>query len=778
MDYLIASLGGLVGKTNPFNVALGSAPTTGAARPAVEFGSVQRSGVAEVANDRQATGRADWNATQSDTFSFRYIRDDSVLTPDFFNNAGALPPFDTQQGGTSYTIGATWVHTFAARAVNEFRFSYTSINFIFGPTPATSASPLSSHFGVSFGAGISNLVPTLGLNGAIPQGRAHNNWQYQDALSYTFGRHTLKGGADVAHLGVIDTVPFNARGSITFNRGGAIAGGGGAVYSPLANYVDNFTGQAGQAAIVFGNPVIRPFVTMYAPYVEDTWRLKSNFTATFGLRYEYWGTAENALQFPAVNTALGIGLLGVPFPQTYAFKQEPDKNNFAPRIGFSYTPRFWSRIFGQDKTVIRAGYGIFYDGFFTNILDNTAASVPNANGGTITGGSGRGCPGSGSSCPAGVGAFQLIPSIVPRLNPLAGTSTIASNLVNPLTHQWNFDIQRELPGGFLVTAAYVGTRGQRLFANQEFNPNTGFDANGNYLPHVNPALGFITNRTNAADSIYHAAQLNVEHRMGHGIFLRAAYTFSKLIDDASEVFTTATIPTSFAQNPFCQSCDRGPSYFDHRHRLALAYIWDLPYVHGKDNAGLAILKAITEGWQTSATMSWQSGNPITVTDGFDVLGDGRSTNDRPNLGSAAAPFTSIGIDGAQLGPPFTPGAFYGPIQDCLVGKSTCVSGPASSFHFLIPALGVGNVGRNTVEAPGAQFYNMTIQRTFKVAMKHLEGQALMFRAEFLGAFNHPNLGFNRVGSSPTYVLTNKAFGDVSQSRYGDREIRFWLRYSF
>src|SRR5262249_9015356 len=144
------------------------------------------------------------------------------------------------------------------------------------------------------------------------------------------------------------------------------------------------TGASGAVSKVFGNPVLQPFTTSYAPYIQDTWRVKENLTLTLGLRYEYWGTPENVLNFPAIDPSLKFGIAGVTFPQSYSFKQPSDRNNFGPRIGFAWTPKFGHMV-GDGKTVLRGGYGIFYDGLFTNILDNTGGTSPNAVGGTLTG---------------------------------------------------------------------------------------------------------------------------------------------------------------------------------------------------------------------------------------------------------------------------------------------------------------------------------------------------------------------------------------------------------
>jgi outer membrane receptor protein involved in Fe transport len=746
VQYLIDSLGGLVG-TQTFTdgtfhtIALGN-DASGNPRPAVEIGRVQRSGVSEKSNDRQVYIRTDWNASDKDAVSARYIRDDSSLTPDFFNFAGQLPPYDSQQGGPSETFGASWTHTFNAKVLNEFRASYTNIDFTFGPTPATAANPLSQHALVTIaGSGF----PSFGFPSNLPQGRAHRTYQYQDMLSYSFRTHTFRGGVDIAHLSVVDAIPFNSRGTFTYNAGGG--------YTGLGNYIDDFTGASGSVAKVFGSPILKPFVTTYAPYVEDTWRVRSNLTLTLGMRYEYLGLPENVLQFPAIDGSIGIGLPGLTFPNSFATPQKSDRNNFAPRLGFAWKPRFWSRIFGQDKTVIRGGYGIYYDVLFTNILDNTGAAQPNAVGGTVVGGSGRGT----------ANATNLLASVQPRLNALAGGTTVAGNLVNPLTHQWNFDIQRELPGGWLVTAAYVGTRGVRLFVNQEYNPRVDFGA------RLNPAFGPLTVRTNGGDSSYHSGQLTVEHKFTKGFLVRGAYTYAKLLDTGSEVFVTSGL-SSFAQNPFDQAAERGLSVFNRKHRLALTYLWELPYVH-RTNGGWMVMHALTQGWQTAGTISFQTGAPETVTVGFDVNGDGRGGNDRPTLGNPSAPFTSIAIDGSQLGIS-SPGTFYEINNAFNCDDVTVICNPVdpNNFRWLIRDSGLGNVGRNTIVTAGFQNWNLSIQRTFKLYERH----ALMLRAEFFNAFNHPNQGIPDL----TLLDFDSGFGDFQLTRFGGRQIKIWLRYSF
>jgi len=200
--YLIAAFGGLTAPNTAKGIqeiALGSATPTGPDRGNVEFGLVQRSGIGEIANDRQWDIRLDYNATEKDLLTARYYRDDSSLSPDLFNFPTQLQPFDSLQGGPSQSIAVMWTHTISTKALNELRASYTNIGFIFGPTPATAANPLAQQPTLSI-ANITSSggsLPALGFPSNLPQGRAHKSFQYQDSFSYTAGRHTLRAGVDV-----------------------------------------------------------------------------------------------------------------------------------------------------------------------------------------------------------------------------------------------------------------------------------------------------------------------------------------------------------------------------------------------------------------------------------------------------------------------------------------------------------------------------------------------------------------------------------------------------
>jgi hypothetical protein len=743
VQLFLNSLGGLVA---PGSHACGTSglptaaddTTLGPGLPAcLEMSLFARSGVPIVGDDRDWNVRMDWHVGADDTLSGSYLRDDSSLSPDFFTNAGALPPYDTEQGGPSQYFRGQWTHVVSTKLVNELRFSYTNIDFSFAPLPSTLAGPLANVPFVTFEG---TELPNLGISDDYPDARAHKTTQIQEALTYDLGRHTILAGADVTFLTVRDEIPFNSRGAISYEPGGG--------YDALGNFIDDYTGQSGSISKQFGNPIINPSVTLYMPYVQDTWQVKDNLTLSLGLRYEYWGTIENILQYPAINYSLGFGVPGAVFPNMYSYQQQPDRNNFAPRIGIAYTPHWGRRFLGRD-TVIRAGYGVFYDGLFTNIPDNTAATVPNATGGTITGGAGRGQ----------ANAMEQLAAVTPTADPTSTVDTIANTLRNPTTQQWNLDVERELPGGMVLTVAYVGSRGTGLYTNQDLNGEV------NYGPRLNPNFGEIVVRSNAGESWYNAGQVELEKKLGHSLTFRSSYTYSKLLDDSSEVFTTTGL-TSFSQDLECQKCDWGPSTFDRRHRFVNAYVWSMPYARGN-----WLEKALTDQWQWSGIATFESGTPNNVLDGFDNIGNGHPGS-RPDLSNPHQPITATGIDGTQLGLSATPGTFF-PLSTCYFGNpGSCAAEPASDFRFIIPAAGPGNLGRNALYGPGQIYFDTSIERKFPIPVGKLEDQSLTFRAEFFNALNHPNL------YTPSYVLIDPEYDNTASTIAGGRVIKFWLRYDF
>jgi hypothetical protein len=526
--------------------------------------------------------------------------------------------------------------------------------------------------------------------------------------------------------------------------------------------VDNFTGPSGTAGRSFGSPFFTFPQTLQAYYFQDTWKVRPNLTVTYGVRYEYQGTPLNALAYPTVLP----GILAPFQPENKRVTEQPDKNNFGPRFGFAYSPDRWKSIFGDNKTVIRGGFGVFYDALFSNIGDNAQEGPPNTLGGTLTAPS----TGRGSA-----NALQVVSSVTSSLNPKASVTTEVSNLVNPLIYQWNFDIERSLPGKILFKIAYVGTRGERLYLNEEMNPGI----NG---VRINPARGSILARTNLGNSSYNGLDLSVDRSLGHGFMMRGAYTWSKALDNGSDVFTTSS-DTTRPQNLFNSSLDRGPSAFDRRQRAVITWIYQTPSFK---TSGLS--KALTwpvRDWQVSGVFSWQTGAPETVyLGGFDQNGDLSAANDRPDVGNLSAPLN------------YSPACLASPTCITGIGQinpngtfadwNTGAPGTFNQFRYIVTTDGSfigpnGNLGRNTFYNPGRQDYSLALQRIIRIP--RFESHYFEFRAEAYDVFNHPNAGGGTTqdGSDVPGVSGNidsPVFLNKDVTFEGGRSLLLWLKYRF
>ncbi len=761
---LLTALGGLEspGLSGVHQVALGKDPL-GRARPNVEVGDFQFQNVLTKSRTTSWNVRGDWQITNNDKLTVSAIRSTQNISPDNFANPDALPNFQTQQGGPAGIYWGQWVHTVSSTLVNEMRFSYTNINFSFSETPGTAAFSQANLPYITFSSDLG--FPGIGVNDNFPQGRGHHTYQFQDSLSWTSGRHTLKAGIDLTFLRLHDILPLDTRGAIEYGSGGT--------YSALGNFIDDRTG-ATPASIgkTFGNPILNSNANMFALYLQDTWRVRNNLTIDAGLRYEYWGALANSLAYPAFNVDQGFGVPNITSSADYAnafsFKQNPDKRNFGPRLGIAYTPQWAKWLWGDGKTVFRAGYGIFYDGLFTNITGNTAESQPNTLGGDITGLSGRGQK----------NAMATLAAITPTADSTLFNSSMQSNLHNPMTEQWNANIQRELPLGLLLTLAYVGTRGEHLFARQDYNPAQGLDLNTFNYVYTNPIFGELALQTSGGDSKYNSGQIEVERKL-RSLTLRAAYTYSHFEDDSSEIFSlnnSLGLP-SFAQVLTNQRSDWGNSNFDQRHRLTISYVAALPYSH-RDT----FLRALTDQWEWSGIATLETGTPNQVQDGFDNQFNGHS-NSRPNLENPNAPLDMIGIDAANFWANLssTPGTFVD-LPCAVLTAGPCTARPESAYHFIVPIQTInsagllvgppGDVGRNTLYGPGQVYFDTAIQRDFPIHFWKLENQVLSFRTELFNAFNHPNL------FTPSYTLTDPFFNNTAVTVAGGRTIKFWLKYTF
>lgn len=739
-NVIVNTLGGFA-STNPVStINVGNRPGCGS--PClIEVGRASRT-AAQQNHSYEYDLRGDYNATDKDTVTARFIGTFATLTPDFFANGGAFPTQDTFQGGPARNLGVFWTHVASPTKVNELRFTAQTINFSFGllgPTAAFSASNPSN-------IAINGLSGSYGgISATFPQGRGHETYQFQEAYSITARSHNIKIGADITNLNASDQIPINTRGSVGITAGGDCSAIGLTRCTGLANFLDNFTGPAGTAGRQVGSPQVTIPQTVQAYYAQDTWKVTRNLTINGGVRWEYHATPFNALAYPSINAG---SVLTDPINTRVA--QKSYKNAWGPRLGVAFTPDFAKFLFGERKTVFRAGGGVFYDGFFTNITDNVASSAPNTLGGTLVAPS----TGRGSVNPLG-----QVAGVTAVINPLAGISTIPANFRPSRTYQWNFTMERELPLNVLMSLSYVGTRGTRLFVNTEFNPGV----NG---VRLNPARGPITVRTNDGDSNYHGLQLDVTRSFKHGFLVRGAYTWSHAIDDISEVFTTSGI-SSFPQNPFNRKAEYGPSAFDRRQRFALTFIYVSPTFHDVHANAFGVAKYALSNWQFSGTANFQTGAPETITSSLDT-GGSRRANGRPSSGNPAA---KIDYSEACLeSPTCITGVGQQNDDGTFSDYNTGAPGTLSQFRYYVPASGFGNVGRNTFFGPATQTWRLGLQRN--IPIPHLEGHQVELRLEADNPWNHS------IGGIPAGDINSGTFLNRDVTYTGGRTAYLWIKYRF
>ena len=691
-----------VGAANAYKISPRGGCTAGCSISTALF---QRPPIAQQQPETQWLYRIDFIPSAKDSFSFRYLHDRSNFDPYLPLNTSGLPGFDTEVGGPAEIGQGTWTHVFSARMLNEFRASETRVNFLFQPTPETLANPLSKNYNITFlGQGFGGSTTPLGISQNMPQGTNEELYQFQDTVSWTRGRHTLRFGADVGRQLETDVVAQNALGGLLFAKNGA--------QSPLDNFLDNFLGASGSAGKTFGPTRIDPHTWKSAVFVQDDVKLTSDLTINAGFRYDYFTAPENSLQYPAID-------LNNPFaPINTVVKAKNDTNNVAPRFGFAWNPRI--SIFSDGKTVFHGGIGAFYDTDFTNIATNGAQAAPNAPTGLLTSTTGRGLP----------NATTLLSTISPTLSPMSSVQSIASNLVSPLTWQWNFGLERQLPAQMKLTVNYVGNHGEKLYANQQMN----YFINGS---RINPARNAINIRANRADAEYNSLQTEVSRQFSHGLFFRVAYTYGKDLDDASDVFATFASPTSYSANLSGNGLhqDWGPSVWDHRHYVSFSYAWAPTGFHSSSAPADLLLSAFTRHISISGTTQLQSGYHSTFNvSGVDLNGDGSTANDRPLVGNPGKPIDTAGFDGFYFGPGFTPGVYY----DAVTGDPTT----ADKVHWLVPhgpQFTTQEVGRNSFVNPNAQYWNIAVEKDVPTTWFHFERGMFVFRVEAQNFTNHNNI---------------------------------------
>jgi outer membrane receptor protein involved in Fe transport len=691
-----------------------------------QFGNFFSSEVIRLRRDN-AIAKIDHRFSDKDQLSVRYlINDRETLTPVLSSSGNAqsssqVPGFGLSVDARVQNLTVSELHIFSANTINEFRFGYNRFADVQLGIDTTDPAPLGlpNNNPSRLGKGIPQIVLSgisgIGNSNLFPFTDNLDTYQFIDNLTLLRGRHSLKTGIDFKRIQVDGLEDLSFAGTIIFD--GSQTG-----ISSTADFIQG-TPQSAFITRGFTAPPIR--LSNYYFYLQDDFKVSPRLTINAGLRYELntVPTASNTL----FNFTTSRGFFN---DDLY----EGDHNNFAPRLGFAYSP------FKDNKTVIRGGAGIFYDLPFQNITFNLTFNPPTStalfNFGPFRPGRLGNVFSSGSL--DGSGPFLI---------------TIDPEFKIPYTVQYNLHIERELPGNIALEVGYVGTRAVKLIGNRDINqpvffPGASTDDIFDRRPTQLAGLDFgvggidgIQEQESIGSSTYHSLQVEFSKRMGQGLTFLGAYTYSKSIDDLSDIFGFKG-SAGFPQDANNLRAERARSPFDIRQRFTFSYTYDFPFGTGKplmsNVSGLA--RKLVSGWQMNGIATLQTGQPFTILLGSDRALTGNLFNEqRPN--NVPGVFIQKDDGRVTLAPGF-------------LNRDGSPNMAALEAAGVIPAPGqFGSLGRNTFEGPRFRNFDLSLIKRTQIS----ETTSLEFRAEFFNIFNHPAFAL------PDNNLSSPSFGQFSRT---------------
>ena len=692
------------------------------------------------------TTRGDWNIDNNNNIFVRYTYTDRFrFVPGTFG--GIADGTSTSAFGRLFMKGHSaaigWNHIFSPRLVNEFRLGWGrnvsratqdpfGLNTLAeigikgvpdspvysGGLPGINISARGGTLVIGGGSGLDRI----GSPDFLPKFQVTNQFQYFDAVSFTWGAHQLKFGVDLRApmRNIFLDVP-GLRGSLTFDGQRTNVG--------LADFLLGYPSGAQLSNLA----VIDQRLWMYSNFFQDDWKVTPKLTVNLGLRYDFatW-PYEGADRIANFDPKTGKTFTPENSPYGKSLVKS-DKNNFAPRIGLAYQV--------SQKTVIRAGYGRFFMLFErAGSEDQLGENLPFLVNNVV----------SATNTTSTVNGIRLRNGFNLSLDPSAvNPTTVRVRAVNPeaktpSVDQWNLGIQRLLPADFVLTIDYVGTKGTHLSVLRNLNQQF-FNADGTgtgIIPY--PAFGPIEYRDNGGNSIYHGVEFTADKRFSKGLSLHGAYTFSKSIDNAMEhLFSGGS--NSFMQNARDLRQQRGRSDFDYRQRFAASFLYELPFGKGKEYLQNGVVSEIVGGWRLSGIVNARSGRPFTV---FASSNNGLVGN-RGGLANAVADCL---FDGRLVAGKRTIDNWFNP-------NGYAVPTPAR----------LGNCGRNTLDGPGLSNVDFALARSFK---NFGENRSLEFRWEVFNAFNHPQFGL------PDRNRNSSTVGRITTLAGDPRVMQFALKFYF
>ena len=741
--------------------------------------------------------KIDYNMNTNNQIAGRYFFGNSFQSfPLGVGGGNNLPNTNTNAPIRTQLVSLSWVRTVSPEKVNEARFGWNRYRNGFFPGDA-------SVFGdpnVSLGINTLNILgpntalprdfglPTIAVSGfahlgssgfSNPRNRVDMNYQFFDNFSWKINRHDVKFGGEYRRTTVDSFNDLLARGKLGFNNLAEFLGGG------LSSGTENF-----------GNTSRNAHQNFLAFYVQDGYHVTNRLTVNLGLRWDYFGViGADGNQISIYNPAVGLVQPGQLYPKDY--------NNFSPRVSVAYD------VFGKGKTVIRSGFGVFYDAFsqdfFTGQLafntDNTgpAYNPIGPNPVFITFSLNPALPVGGPGSP--VAGDSIIQPNVPIFDPASvtpGTATstdaftVSHKLRTPYVYNYNFNVQQELIHNTVLEVGYVGSAGRKLFhfldINQpsqaeitaadlacacinSFSVPRPFDTAAVLSPLAPNAPFFVNELQTSANSNYHSLQVSLTQRNWHRFNTQLAYTWSHSIDTASDgqdYVPNASQPND-STNP---NSNKGNSNFDTRNRFVVTSTYEVPAARSLGKFG--------SGWALSGVLTVLSGHPFSLN--YNFVGDFDGSGEDFGRPDVVAPIhynygnPAQFLDLSSFAIPCT-------LNGGGIADTNCVPG---TRHF-------GNEGRNSLLGPNYRNLDFAISKTTDIN----ERLKVQFRTDFYNAFNHPAFaspllpaffadaapnGFNANGTSagfyPLTATSDVGLGNPVLGGGGARSIQFALKLLF
>ena len=798
--------------------------------------------------DDQYTISTDHQITNDNKLTFRFFHDNSALFQPFASGS-TLPQSRTTPGKNRFVkLGLTSVLT--PRVVNELRLGYNRFFFALVPTEDIQLSDIGqtrANSGQFPAATRFNITGTgafsIGTGVNDDRGGTFHTYVIGDDLSWSHGSHTFRFGGEGSYYQLNRFNNFSTRGSITFGAGSASDAPGFQTLSGFQNFLlGRVTG--GQGSAGFSTFYFR--ATDYAFYAQDDWKISSRLTLNLGVRYELLSVAHEKFNFLSNLRGFNDGapgpvqfvhpedtpIVGTPGVSNCTLVKCYDTNNWAPRFGFAYD------LFGDQKTVLRGGYGIYYQRTSNQPLLQTSGGLPFSEPVSPARFSVTTANPFPSIRPASdfpLSTDQRVPRLVgvaadgspifdgPGGNPFSGFLFYPSrDFHSPYAQQWNLTVQREIANSWVAEIGYVGTRGVGLIGTgravnpsqictiaspctipasvasgitagnfEAQDPGSGVTRNADGSLTITAStfenrdlripsnfVGIANNRLfgqeQRGSSIYHSMQASLTHRFSDGLYLQAAYTFSKSIDNGSgSTFQDELNGLLDFGDQFNPRDNRGLSDFDRKHRLTVSYNWEFPVRRwfGIEDKGFG---RFVSGWAINGISTFQSGTPFNIYDTANItLQDMEANNGFYKATYLGGPVLTTGSISQRLNEFVNLSSFL-PGGRCVNSQNVIVDCTDSSAV----AAAIGNFGRNIFRGPFQTNHDMSVVKITKLT----ENTNLEFRAEFFNILNHPAFQSPQAagGSLGNYGLVDVSSGDSSilATANRPRTIQFGLKLNF